>query len=184
MAIKLSSYYWFRNNYLVRSLEDESSEKYWFGGKLSEKDKKNLKFIVGELDNLKEKSNFQKGKPVFSEHVAILNVVELKDVTSDFELATAYLEGIHNIMKNYWVKSEMYLKLNDCFNEMNILPSGDVKEVIDYIKEKTKWDCLSSTHRSSLEHICWKDTKKWEKEKQELKKTNPLEYYNRYKTLQ
>ena len=47
MAVKLSSYYWFRNNSLVRSLEDVHAARYLFGEDLSDGDKNTLQFIIG-----------------------------------------------------------------------------------------------------------------------------------------
>ena len=53
MTVKLSSYYWFRNNYLVKSLKDKHSERYFFNKELFSEDRKTLKFIIDELDKIK-----------------------------------------------------------------------------------------------------------------------------------
>ena len=101
MAVKLSSYYWFRNNSLVTSLEDVHSARFHFGRELSDEDKKVLQFIVDELDKLKDGSHFTKRGSVIDlpHHVLVPHVVELRDVTSNTELAAAYFEGVHGVMR-------------------------------------------------------------------------------------
>lgn len=155
MAVKLSSYYWFRNNYLVRSLEDKACEKAFFGSKgLSSQDRRILKFIVDELDELKEDSHFQQGRPLISKHAILQNVVELKDVTSDPELAAAYFQGIHKIMEKYWVDVELYRQLGSCFEELGLQPNSDVAEAVKYANNKIAFD----RYRSGS--MCWQDIKK------------------------
>ena len=158
MAVKLSSYYWFRNNSLVRSLEDRHSARYYFGGDLSSEDKKVLQFIVEELDKLKEDSHFMKGSPVInpSAHVLIPNVVELEDVTSNPELAAAYLLGIHRIMERYWVKTEMYRELGRCFDELELQPDPDLAEAVKYANDKIRFN-----RYGSLESMCWKNIREY-----------------------
>lgn len=150
MAVKLSSYYSFRNNYLVRSLEDRFSAQHYFGKALDPEDSENLKFIVEELDRLKEDSGFQDGAPVLTEHVAISNVVELKDATSDVEVAASCLMGIHGIMEKYLVDIEMYDWLNRCFEEMGVEPPEDVCNAVKHAAMKRK-------HRRDYvqRSICW-----------------------------
>ena len=154
MAVKLSSYYWFRNNYLVRSLEDEHCERAFFNGRISPDDRKTLKFIIDELDELKEDSHFQQGKSVITEHVAIPNVVELTDVTSNPELAAAYLQGIHRIMEKYWVQIELYRQLSRCFDELDMQPPTDVAEAVKYVADKMRFK-----KHASLDHMCWSTIK-------------------------
>lgn len=155
MAVKLSSYYWFRNNYLVRSLEDEHTEMNFFNGRLSPDDRKTLKFILEELDELKKDSDFQQGEPLMDKNVVIPNVVELKDVTSKPQLAAEYFRGIYGIMEKYCVQLELYNQLSNCFKELDIAPNPDVAEAINYafgkIHEK-KFGCL--------ERMCWQSIKK------------------------
>lgn len=172
MAIKLSSYYWFRNNYLVGSLEDKSRERYFFGKELSLEDRKTLRFIIDELDELKENSHFRQGKSVRAEHVAILNVVELKDVTSNPELAAAYLQGIHKIMEKYWVDAELYRQLGNCFDELGIQPSKDIAEAVKYAADKRERE------RFGQVNVCWQDIKEREIKREELRKEDPWAYYN------
>jgi len=177
MAVKLSSYYWFRNNYLVRSLEDKHSERYFFNGELSPEDRKTLKFIIDELDELKEDSHFQQRRPILAEHVAISNVVELKDVTSNPELAAAYFKGIYRIMEKYWVQVELYRQLGRCYDELGMQPPTDVAEAVEYVADKMRFN-----QHASLEHMCWQTIKEHQRKKDELKKKDPLRYYNLYES--
>ena len=154
MAVKLSSYYWFRNNSLIRSLEDVHSARYWFGKELSEKDTKRLKFIVEELDTLKEDSHFQNGGSLINHaaHVLIPHIVELKDVTSKPDIAAAYLEGIHGIMRPLHVKTEMYKQLGRCFDEIEVPAKTDTKAAIDFANRVIRGLGMP---RGSLENMCW-----------------------------
>ena len=155
MAVKLSSYYWFRNNYLMLSLEDKYRERAFFNKELSSEDRKTLKFIIEELDKLKEGSNFQQGNPLISEHLIIPNVVELKDATIKPELAALYLQGIHKIMEKYWVQMEMYRQLSNCFDELNIKPPKDIADAIEHAMYE-----MSLKRFASLDHMCWSKEKK------------------------
>ena len=178
MAVKLSSYYWFRNNYLVRSLEDKHCEREFFNGELSPADRKTLKFIVDELDKLKNGSHFQQDRPILAEYLAIPNLVELKDVTSNPELAAAYLQGIHKIMERYWVQAELYRQLGRCFDELDLQPPVDIADAVKYAVDKMRFN-----QHASLDHMCWSTIKEHEREKEELKKNDPLRYYNLYEYL-
>lgn len=173
MAVKLSSYYWFRNNSLVRSLEDEHSARYFFGKEIAPEDKKNLRLIVDALDDLKSGSHFGQGKPVVSPNVALFNVVELKDVTSDPELAAEYLTGVHKIMQKYRVKADMYRELGRCFEEIGIQPPADPAEAIE-------WALMEmSKHRHSCDSdisMCWSNIKEQEGRNPERKRTPVLPF--------
>lgn len=154
MAVKLSSYYWFRNNYLVRSLEDKTCEREFFNGEISLKDKKTLNSIIEKLDELKDESYFQQGELLISDNIAILNVTELKDVTNDSKMAAEYLHDIHKIMEKYWVQVELYLQLGKCFDELGLKPNTDVAKAIKYANDKIRFDKYSS-----LNHMCWETIK-------------------------
>jgi len=149
MAVQLSSYCWLRNNYLAGSLEDKTKERYCFNEELSQKDRRTLKFLIDELDKLKEDSHFQQGRPMIAEHILLQNIVELKDVTSNPELAAAYLQGIHKIMEKYWVKIELYRQLGNCFDELGIEPPTDVAEAIKYATDKIQFNRDASLNRMS-----------------------------------
>ncbi len=138
----------------MRSLEDKYCEREFFDGEISPRDRKTLKFIVDELDELKEDSHFQEGKPVIAEHVAISNVVELRDVTSNPELAAAYLQGIHRIMEKYRVQVELYRQLGSCFDELNIQPPADVADAVKYAADK-----MRSSEYAYRDHMCWSTIK-------------------------
>ena len=158
MAIKLSSYYSLRNNCIVRSLEDPFSARYWFGNEFTSRDKKSLRMLVDSLDKLKEGSSFQKGKPFVGEHVAITNVTELRDVTSDPKLAAEYLDGVLKIFKKYRVIMHMYEQLKDCFNEMGLNPNPELTEIIKHMGTE-----FISNERRCLNGICWNDIKRYAK---------------------
>lgn len=158
MAVKLSSYYSLRNNCIVSSLKDPCTARYWFGNDLTSRDKKNLWVLVDNLDKLKEGSSFQKGKPFIGKHVAIANVTELKDVTSDPELASKYLDGILKIFKKYRVIMRMYEQLKNCFNEIGLNPNPELTEIIGHMDAE-----FISSERRDLNGICWNDKKRYEK---------------------
>ena len=103
MAVKLSSYYWFRNNYLVRALEDKWCMRSFFGKDLLPEDREALIFAVAVLDGLKGDSSWHEGEAVLGPNVVVFNVVVLKDATDDIVKATELLHGIFEIMKRYWV---------------------------------------------------------------------------------
>ncbi|MBI3190365.1 hypothetical protein HYZ41_01530 [archaeon] len=173
MAVKLSSYYCFRNNYLVRSLEDKHCEREFFGEAMSHYDRTTLMLIVKELDELKDESYFQDGTPVKTRSINLQNITELKDVTSDVELAAAYLKNVYEMMRRYWVQCEMYRHLGRCFNEMNAEPDPDVAEAIEYANEK-----IRSKESGSLDKMCWKTIKEHKEKEENLKKNDPVKYYN------
>ncbi len=158
MAVKLSSYYCFRNNYLMRSIEDKYSAAHWFGKELLPKDKKTLEGIIKELDALKDGSHFKEGKPEINSKVVVLNVVELKDITEDPAQAAKYLKGIFDILKRYWVKVEMYRRLGQCFDEMGIMlkHNADIAKAIKYANNK-----INSERYSCNSGMCWKNIKKY-----------------------
>ncbi|MBW2995343.1 hypothetical protein KY312_03245 [Candidatus Woesearchaeota archaeon] len=161
MAVKLSSYYSFRNNDLMRLIEDE-----WvtgtFAEKVSAEDKKNLQFLVDELDHRKEDSHFQQGAPIF-ERAIIPDIVELKDVTSNSEYAAVCLQAVFRIMAKYSVRMGMYDKLGKCFEELNIKPPADVAEALDYFSLKFR------RRFASLDHVCWSSIKKYQNLRKNLK---------------
>lgn len=158
MAVKLSSYYWFRNNCLVQSLENRHTAYHYFRRELAPEDRKTLQHIVEELDKLKEGSYFQQREPVLTERVAIANVAELKDVTRDSQLAATYLEGIHAIMEKYAVEVDMYRQLGQCFEEIGIEPNPDIAEAVKYANNIISHPPPHCT--GSLEHMWWQFTKK------------------------
>ena len=156
MAFKLSSYYWFRNNFLLRSLEDVHIERAYFNKELSKEDRKTLKFILDELDILKEDSNSEQGKSMIAVHALVPNVMEFKHQTRKPELATNYLQGIHGIMEKYNVQIEMYKQLGDCYNEIGAQPTIDVAEAIRYANDK-----ISFKQRNSRDHMWWSKIKEY-----------------------
>ena len=177
MAVKLSSYYWFRNNYLASSLEDPHRARHWFGEELCAEDKKTLKFIIEELDDLKNDSYFQQGSSVRNINVVIPSVVELKDVTSNSEVAAALFQGIHGIMEKYLVNVELYQQLGNCFDEIGIPPSSDIEGAVKHAAT-----ILRTEKYPAYKAMCWKTIKEHEKRKAELKKKNPLKYFNLYES--
>lgn len=133
MAVQLSHYQWFRNNYLddIVNPRDKFVEQHHFRGKkLSPEDKRILCSLVEELDELKSESHFKQGTPRLNERVALANVVELKDVTSDKELAAKCFEGIYKVMERNNVNCEWYRQLGRCFEEIRIKPPVEIAEAI------------------------------------------------------
>ncbi len=172
MAVKLSRWYWFRNNYLVTSLEEGvHTQTHWFGKELSEQDRRALESLVKNLDRLKEDSHFTSGKPVIApeHHVIIGNVTELKDVTSDRQTAAHYLEGIHGIMEKYWVNADLYEQLGHCFEELGITPSKDIAEAIKYVKENCM-DRVNPRYVDCYASFSWKNIKEHRQREIEKKK--------------
>ena len=112
------------------------------------------------LTKLKDNSYFQQGKPILNEHVVILNVVELKDVTDNPKLVKKYLYKIHKIMEKYWVKTELYRQLGNCFNEINMKPDNDILSAIEYANNKIRFN-----EYESLESMCWQTIKEDRKRK-------------------
>lgn len=154
MAVKLSKYYWFRNNYLLRSLNDEDCENFFFNGRISPDDRRTLQFIIDELDELKENSHFQPIKPVISKKVFISEILELRDKTSNPESAAAYLGGIHKIMEKYWVLGELYNDLGKCYEEIKVQPPTDVAEAINFAMDQKK-----ALYSSPYDRMCWSTIK-------------------------
>ena len=112
---------------------DEFVEQHHFRGKkLSPEDRKTLQFLVEELDELKSESEFEQGPPRLNERVALANIVELKDVTSDTELAAKCFEGIYKIMEHNNVNCEWYRQLGLCFEEIGVQPPLEIAEAIQY----------------------------------------------------
>ncbi len=151
MAVKLSSYYWFRNNFLVRALEDKWSMKTFFGCELSFTDRRTLAFLVEVLDGLKEDSYSQTGSPVLGTNVMVANVVEVKDVTSDVAAAINCFYGIFKIMEQYWVWAEMYRQLGRNYDELGVSPPSDVAEAVRYVGGKMRCDKYFS-----IRPVCWR----------------------------
>ncbi len=163
MAIKLSAYYWLRNNYLVSSLKEKLQAEYWFNRELESEDKKKLKDIVEKLDELKDGSHFRDGKPIINDKVMLLNVTELEDVTSNPNLAAKYLEEIHQIFEKYSVQVELYTNLSCCFQDIGMQPDEDISDAIQYAKSLSRRGDGYSNRR-----MCWQSIKELEGNKQTL----------------
>lgn len=139
----------------MSSLEDKYKARAFFSKEISSTDRKTLEFIIKNLDELKKDSRFQRGEQVLSEHVIMHDVIELKDITENPELAATYLRGIHEVIENYYVNINLYIRLGKCFEEINMEPNDDIKEAIGYVIQKRR-----STRYSTDISMCWQSIKR------------------------
>jgi len=148
MAVKLSSYLWFRME--INGLLDNPRHMNYPG--FSADDVKVLRFIIDEVDNLNgiNRKVSENSQPIIGPNVVLSGYIEFKEGTTMPERTASLYEGFHVVLQKYSIKAGLYGRLERCFDELNLPIKEDTMEAIAYAKKK----CDRTTY-GSLETMCW-----------------------------
>lgn len=129
MAVKLSSYLWLRNDYLV----PYSKGEYETGRYLSDEQKQTLREIVDEIDELHSgresvRGGVFEGPNVFV-HLDRVAIEKSSDPRRSGELFTK----VHEVLKDRFVDVGVYRQLGRAFGELGLEVHDEaLKSVIEY----------------------------------------------------
>jgi hypothetical protein len=132
----MSSYLWLRNHYLVPILESDSRH-----ARLSNEDMAKLRGAVAEIDEL---------------HGTLSGTVDLtrthtviNEESGNPERSGELFETLHDVLKNYRVRPDLYRRLGGAFKELGLTPEGDIAEAIHFGE-------IRSVHARSDDAYLWK----------------------------
>ncbi|UCD03888.1 MAG: hypothetical protein JSW73_05100 [Candidatus Woesearchaeota archaeon] len=155
MAIKTTAYLSLREG-LLYNLENPDDE---YSTPFSDNDAKDLRSIINSIDDLQGGSR----KVSDIDRIALgPNCIVPKDIkitenTPAPEITKHLYEGISSILQKYWVNASFYIDLGKSFEELNLKPSNDTKEIIEWANES--FHAYKQLTGSDHLKMCWQRIK-------------------------
>ncbi len=129
MPVKLSSYLWLRNNYLVPFTRGERDT----GRYMKPEERAELKKIIDGIDELHGISySEQRNQPLVGPNVVLSGYTEIIERSSDPKRSGELFQRVHEILKDHLVDINVYRNLGGAFRELGIEPPEEIKIAIDY----------------------------------------------------
>jgi len=130
MAVKLSSGLWLMNNEIANIISDNRREYY-----LKDDDKEGLRKLREEYYDLTKDSHFRNDPEavVSGPNVYIKGLATEVMVSSDEDRLYELFEDVSDILKKYFVDTDIYRSLKEVFEQMDRIPKEDTKNAIEHI---------------------------------------------------
>ncbi len=133
--------------------------------------------ILGRLRSRRKGVIQEPSAPILTDKVDIRNIQEITDVLSGRkEEIASDLESILDVIKNHMVHAGYYYEFSEAFTDLDIKPSEDSKEAIDYfVSEYKAYEKASQgLHAYNADNFwySWNETKK-RKAEGEIYHANP-----------